>query len=93
MVRRLGPSKYAPLAAYLAALHADAVTLTIPEIEAIVGAPLPPSARQRSFWGNSRRGTFDIRPWAQVGWWVVRAEVRLAPPAITFVRVAPDSTR
>ena len=45
---RSGPRKYEPLAAYLAALTIDEVTLTLVEIEAIIGAPLPRSAGVRS---------------------------------------------
>jgi hypothetical protein len=45
MPGRGAPPKYQPLAAYLAALTVAAVRLTFPEIEAIIGAPLPVTAR------------------------------------------------
>lgn len=48
-------AKYDPLARYLATYPGDRVTLTLAEIEAIVGAPLPPGARQRKWWQNVQR--------------------------------------
>jgi hypothetical protein len=90
--RTFGPRKYGPLIRYLAALRADAVTLTLVEIEAIIAAPLPVSARQPNFWANSRRGLFGVRPWLEVGWRVTRTDLRSETPAVTFVRVVPDST-
>ena len=39
-----GLRKYDPLATYLAGLTVEEVTLTLGEIEAILGAALPPSA-------------------------------------------------
>ena len=89
MSPRLGPRKYDPLVAYLAARPVDAVTLTLAEIEAIVGAPLPPTAYRPSFWVNSPQGVFGVRPWLRAGWRVVRTDLHARPPAVTFVRVGP----
>jgi hypothetical protein len=86
MHRHFGPYKYQRLTDYLAALPAAAVTLTLAEIEAIVGFALPPTARDRRFWTNSPRGAFDRRPWVRAGWRVVRRELYRAEPAITFAR-------
>jgi hypothetical protein len=94
MTRRVGPSKYAPLTGYLAAYAGDVVRLTLPEIEAIIGAPLPVSARHSAFWVNRSRppSWFAGRSWVQVGWRVLRTELHARPPAVCFARVAPDST-
>jgi hypothetical protein len=89
MPQRTGPSKYAPLTRYLAALRADAVTLTLDEVEPILGAPLPVSARHPTFWANSRLGLFRVRPWLEAGWWMARTDLRSARPAVTFARVVP----
>jgi hypothetical protein len=87
MSRTFGPRKYDPLIRYLTALPAEAVTLTFAELEAIIGAPLPEAARQRSYWANSRRGQFTGPPWLRAGWRVARTDLRRAEPAVTFARV------
>jgi hypothetical protein len=87
---RFGPPKYQPLTDYLAALIAAEVTLTFAEIEAIVGAPLPPTARQSSFWSTTQ--SLVACPWARAGWRVARTRLRSAMPAVTFQRVRPDAT-
>ena len=103
MARRDQPSKYQPLADYLAALppETEAVTLTFPAIEALLGAPLPRSAVRTMFWTNARqpRGSLSqVRAVQGVGWRI--GGVRWAPGggrAVTFVRAelpaggAPDS--
>jgi hypothetical protein len=81
------PRKYAPLGECLAALTVDEVRLTFPEIEAIIGAPLPDWAHYPAFWTNSSRGMFRLQPWVQAGWRVARTELHRAEPAVTFVRV------
>src|SRR5215210_2639072 len=88
---RPGPRKYEPLRAYLAGQPADVgeVTLRLAEIEAIVGAPLPATARLGSFWANGRLGlriSPQARSWRAAGWRVART----LPPRITFRRL--DST-
>jgi hypothetical protein len=86
------PSTYRPLADYLAALPAETatVTLTISEIEAIIGAPVPRAARTAPFWTNVR--VVPPPTWLRAGWWV--QGVRRVPHgerAVTFVRaVATD---
>ena len=87
---RSGLRKYEPLADYLAALAAEEMTLTLAEIEAIIGAPLPPSARDPTFWSNSREGLFRVRPWLRASWRVARTDLRGEPPAVTFARRLTD---
>ena len=90
MPRRRLP-KYAPLGEYLVALTVDAVRLTVPEIEAIITAPLPVSAWSVVFWSNHAH-TPQARAWLGVGWRTARHSRRQWVDAVTFVRVAPDST-
>ena len=85
MPMRYGPRKYDPLADYLAALTVDEVTLTFAEIEAIIGAPLPPSARLRTWWANTA-GSAQARAWRSAGWRMARRQLHSATPAVTFVR-------
>jgi hypothetical protein len=90
MSPRVGPRKYDPLVAYLVGLAVAEVRLTLPEIERIVAAPLPPSAYQPSFWSTSMRALV-ARPWLRAGWRVVRTELHARPPAVTFARAVPES--
>jgi hypothetical protein len=88
MSQRPGPYKYDPLVRYLAALPEDQVTLSLAEIAAIIGAPLPASAQHASFWANSPMGVFRVRPWVEAGWRMARTDLRHETPAVTFVRAA-----
>ncbi len=83
--------KYEPLRAYLAGLDADRVTLTLTEIEQIIGEALPSSARTRAWWINTP-GRIAARPWLTVGWLVVATDLRTAAATVTFARRPADST-
>ncbi len=61
MARALGPRKYRPLTEYLAALSVYEVTLTLAEIEQLLGTPLPVSAQLAHVWSDHRRGLFGVR--------------------------------
>ena len=80
------PSRYQPLADYLAALPPETVslTLTFPEIEAILGEPLPAAAGIVAWWRNSTGA--DVRPWRAAGWRAVQVHLRQTPAVVTFVR-------
>ena len=84
------PSRYQPLADYLAALPADTaeVTLTFPEIEALLGASLPRTALQPMFWTNARglNWTAQARAWQGAGWRAAGLRRVAKPWAVTFVR-------
>jgi hypothetical protein len=70
------PRKYDPLSDYLAAQPpgTETLTLTLAEIEAIIGGPLPPRVRAPAFWTNRSRRLFTAQPGMQAGWWMVRTE-------------------
>ena len=61
--------KYIRLAAHLAGQPSsvDRLTLTFPEIEAIVGEALPSTARFPSWWRNDDR-KMHSRAWLTAGW-------------------------
>ena len=89
------PSPYQPLADYLAAQPPATmrITLTLPEVEAVVGSALPASAWTQMWWSNARPGHWaEVRPWVAAGWRVSGTAMRSAPPTVTFARVRPDST-
>ena len=61
--------KYIRLAAHLAKQppNVDRLTLTLPEIEEIVGDRLPSTARFPSWWRNDER-KMHSRAWLTAGW-------------------------
>ena len=61
-------SRYQRLADYLTAQPDDEVRLSFAQIEAIVGAPLPPSAYMRSWWSSKGAKHLAAQPWRAVGW-------------------------
>lgn len=81
-------SKYAPLALYLQGLpvHQPRVTLTLDQIEAILGTELPPTARRhRSWWANDSVGHVQSQQWLEVGWRV--SDLNLSNNQVTFTRI------
>lgn len=82
-------SRYHPVTDYLAGLPPETVTvtLTLLEVEGVLGQALPLTAHFSSWWRNdpARRQALG---WLRVGWHVTRAQVRQAPSAITFTRVS-----
>ncbi len=78
------PSKYGPLQQLLATAAGETVTLTFTELEARLGASLPPGAQQPGWWANTPTH-HQARSWLRVGWRVQRANVSLR--TVTFVRV------
>jgi hypothetical protein len=79
-------SKYSPLRDYLSAHKSDRVELTYAQIEEIIGATLPPSARQHSaFWANHYGGTHVwATQWMDAGWKVDSHSV--SSERVVFIR-------
>ena len=87
------PAKYAPLASYLAAQSNDRVTLTLAEIEMIIGMPLPWGARQRDWWQSTPWRT-ALRPAVHAaGWRIVLDSFWGREPVVTFVRDGSGAPR
>jgi hypothetical protein len=77
-------SKYFPLFEHLERVEEEQITLTFWEIERIIGADLPPSARSsRAFWSN-RAGGSQASAWMEAGFHVV--SVDLPKGRVTFGR-------
>jgi hypothetical protein len=83
------PSKYAPLAAFLAAQPPETitVTLTCAEIETLIGAPLPRAAGDPTWWGNMADGRAQAQAWLSTGWRTTRVMLGTGIPTITFARM------
>jgi hypothetical protein len=89
MTRR---AKYVLLAAHLAAQPPEmvSVTLTLAEIEAILGEPLPRGAVTRQWWYNTRnKGLMPVSMTAR--WQVAQVMVRTGNRTVTFTRMPPDA--
>ena len=69
-------TKYHPLFEHLLFSGQGRLTMTFAEIEAIVGAPLPPSARRREeWWSNSPRGHSQARAWLRASYRASRVDL------------------
>jgi hypothetical protein len=72
-------SVYAPLGAYLAGQPGPTHTLTFPEVEAILGRPLPASAATAqawAWWTNDAGHSQADYGWLAAGWLVERIDRR-----------------
>jgi hypothetical protein len=62
-------SKYAPLTDHLAARKQQTVAMSFPELEAVLGFPLPRSARKfREWWSNNPRNHTQATAWLKAGY-------------------------
>jgi transcriptional regulator with XRE-family HTH domain len=76
-------SKYYPLHTYLRQQSLDQLTLTLAEIESLLGVPLPASARsRRAWWSNRSRGAVQANAWMEAGYHV--ETIDLGREQITF---------
>ena len=76
-------SKYYPLHTFLNEQPLDELTLTLSEIELMMGEPLPASARtRRAWWSNRSRGAVQADAWMEAGYHV--ETIDLENECITF---------
>jgi DNA-binding XRE family transcriptional regulator len=76
-------SKYSPLFDALTQTGEDEVVFTLPEIETLLGASLPPTAHHsRAWWSNRSSGSVQSSAWMSAGYHVV--QVDLENQRITF---------
>jgi len=75
--------KYRPLTEYLAAQAGDQAVLSFAEIEALIGASLPPTAGGRRWWTGGP-DLVQTRAWLRAGWRVTAVNFGLR--RVTFVR-------
>ena len=80
--------KYEPLKHYLEAAGEAEVSVSFEQIEQILGAALPASARKHAaWWSNSPAGHVNARAWLGAGY--LSAQVDLAGERLVFVRRVP----
>jgi hypothetical protein len=82
--------KYDPLKAFLISSGAEEVVLGFEEIEALLGAPLPPSKRHPAWWSNNPSNNTMTRVWLAAGYRTERLDIE--GRRIVFRR-SPKSTR
>jgi DNA-binding XRE family transcriptional regulator len=76
-------SKYYPLYSYLKEQPLDELSLTLSEIESLLGSSLPPSAHtRRAWWSNRSRGAVQADAWMGAGYHV--EAIDLENERITF---------
>jgi hypothetical protein len=75
-------SKYYPLYTYLQQSGRDRLTLTFAELESLLSAPLPASARRQRGWWANRRGGTPAAAWLGAGYLV--DELDLDAGQLTF---------
>ena len=79
-------SKYQALKDYLSHRTEPRIPMTFAEIERIIGAPLPPSARRhRAWWSNNGRNNVMTRFWLEAGYRA--AQVDIAGERLVFERI------
>lgn len=75
--------KYWPLFDHLRRSGQDEITLTFAQIETVLGANLPPSARtRRGWWSNRSKGSLQASAWMEAGYHV--EELDLEREQVTF---------
>jgi hypothetical protein len=78
-------SKYFPLERYLRQRSGSELPVTFREVEAVLGFPLPPSARAHPAWWSNNRGTnVAVKAWRDAGWRTSRVDI--GGERVTFVR-------
>ena len=83
--------KYAPLFKHLNELHGEHWEASFDEIEAIVGFPLPDSARRHAAWWANDGGHSHARTWLAAGWRT--SKVDLQARRLVFERDRPHDAQ
>lgn len=76
--------KYAPLQRHLLALTDDRWDATFRDVEAVLGGPLPASARKHQAWWSNTTSLVSARSWLAAGWRTSNVQIR--EEKVFFVR-------
>ncbi len=83
--------KYDPLKDYLKASDQTAVPLSFEQIEQILGAPLPASARKHAaWWSNNPTNHANAKAWLEAGY--ASQQVDLRSERLVFAQRSTEST-
>ena len=87
MSKARGAAKYDPLRDHLASLKSSSVVLSFAEVERVIGAALPPSARTHAEWRANEASLaathVQCRAWMRAGY---DASPNLSAEIVTFTR-------
>jgi hypothetical protein len=67
--------KYEPLTHFLEGRWTSEVSMTFTEIEAVVGAPLPPSKQYPAWWSNNPSNNVMTKAWLNAGFQTERVDI------------------
>ncbi len=85
-------SRYAPLTAYLRGVGQSHIAMTFAEIEALVGHPLPASARRhRAWWSNNPSNSVITWAWLAAGY--KSEQVDMEAGRLVFRRVEEEERK
>jgi len=84
-------SKYEPLGTFLEARASDVVPMTFAQIEKLIGAKLPPSAKYRAWWSNNPTNSVMTKVWLEAGF--RSEEVDLPGRKLVFRRMRESEVR
>ena len=68
-------SKYQPLTDYLRRSGAAVVPMTFEQVERLIGAKLPPTARKRAWWSNNPTNNVMTKAWLAAGYESTRVDM------------------
>jgi hypothetical protein len=81
--------KYDPLSARLKDEASDRWEASFAEVEEVLGASLPKSARERESWWTQEPEAVHGRSWGEAGWTVARVD--LTAERVTFAREGAEA--
>lgn len=82
-------SKYAHLGEYLKKQPGERVPMTFAQIERVIGAKLPASARYRAWWSNNDFNSVMTKVWKEAGF--ESEQVDMSGRKLVFRRIQPSS--
>lgn len=86
--------KYEPLENFLRKTPQDVQSLSFGEVEAILGQPLPPSARKyEAWWSNNPTGHVNAQAWLRAGYRAEQIDIHGGHVVFRRTAAAPLSFR
>ena len=84
--------KYAPLREFLRRQSGAVVRMSFSEIERVIGAKLPPTARHRAWWSNNEQNSVMTRAWKEAGFESEDVDLKGRRVAFRRIRVEGGDT-
>ena len=85
------PSKYSQIPKYLSTRNQPRISLSFSEIERVIDAKLPNSAREhQAWWANNGQGHSHSKAWLEAGW--KTENLNIISEKVDFYRIDPPAT-